>query len=319
MFVRKAAALMLSLAFAGSVYAAAPMAKSPAPGYFRMMLGDFEITALNDGTTSLPVDKLLTNIKPEEVAAHLTKAHFTPPVETSFNGFLINTGSKLVMVDSGAGSMFGPTLGKLVANLKASGYQPEQIDEIYITHMHGDHVGGLVKDGQAVFPNAIVRADKAESDYWLNPANAEKVPDNMKGGFKNAATAIGPYQALGHFKPFEGAVELVPGVKSQPTHGHTPGHSTYVVTSKDQKLVLIGDMIHVGAVQFPDPNATLAFDSDQKSAQVERLKLFADAAKQGYLLGAAHISFPGMFYLHSQGKGYEVQPVNFTQMNPTTP
>jgi len=315
MFLSKAATLMASLAFAASLQAAAPMAKTPAPGYFRMMLGDFEITALNDGTTRLPFDKLLTNIKPEEITAALTKAHMPPPVETSFNAYLVNTGTKLVMIDSGAGTMFAPTLGKMLANLKAAGYQPEQVDEIYISHMHGDHIGGLVSNGQAVFPNAIVRADKAEADYWLSPANAEKAPEAMKGGFKNAATAIDPYKALGHFKPFEGAVELVPGVRSQPAHGHTPGHSTYVVTSKDQKLVLIGDMIHVGAVQFAEPTATLLYDSDAKAAFAERQKLFDDAARQGYLLGAAHIAFPGIFYLHPQGKGYEYQPVNFTQMN----
>jgi len=311
----RVAALLASLA-ASAVHAAAPMAKTPAPGYFRMMLGDFEVTALSDGTVNLPMDKLLTNVKPEELSAAFAKAHISAPVETSVNAFLINTGAKLVMIDSGAGAMFGPTLGKLVANLKASGYQPEQVDEIYITHMHGDHIGGLVNgSGQALFPNAILRADKAEADFWLNSANAEKVAPDMKGGFKAAQTAIAPYQALGHFKPFEGGVELVPGVTAQAAHGHTPGHAVYVVSSKGQKLVLIGDLIHVGAVQFADPGVTIAFDSDSKAALAERQKLFADAAKQGYMLGAPHISFPGLFYLHADGKGFQPVPVNFTQMN----
>src|SRR5881628_3058754 len=107
------------------------------------MVGDFEVTPISDGTVDLPVDQLLRE-KPETTRATLERNHLKVPTETSDNAYLINTGSKLVLVDTGAGVLFGPTLGKLVANLKAAGYKPEQVDEIYITHMHGDHVGGLV-------------------------------------------------------------------------------------------------------------------------------------------------------------------------------
>jgi glyoxylase-like metal-dependent hydrolase (beta-lactamase superfamily II) len=313
------AALVAGFVLAGMAsmpsQAAAPMAKVPAPGYFRMMLGDFEITALNDGTVGLQPEKILSNTTPEKVAAALAGAHMASPVETSVNAFLVNTGSKLVMIDSGAGAMFGATLGKLVSILKASGYQPEQIDEIYITHMHGDHVGGLVANGQPVFANAVIRADKAEADYWLSQDNLDKAPDNMKGGFKSAQAALGPYVAAGRFKPIDGAAELVPGIAAQPSKGHTPGHDSYVVTSKGQKLVLIGDLIHVAAVQFPEPAVTISFDKDSKAAAAERDRQFTDAAKQGYLLGAAHLSFPGIGYVHANGGAYSWQPVNFTQMN----
>jgi len=295
--------------------AAAPMVKTPAPGFFRMMLGDFEITALNDGTANLPVDKYLTNITPERVTAALTSAHLPPPVETSFNAFLVNTGSKLVLIDSGAGAMYGPTLGKLVANLKASGYQPEQIDEIYITHMHLDHIGGLVANGKPVYANAVVRADKAEADYWLSQDNLDKAAEDAKGRFRNAQAAFGPYIAEGRFKPIDGAAELVPGVTAQPSKGHTPGHNSYVVASKGQKLVLIGDLIHVGSVQFAEPSATMSFDTDSKMAAAERLRQFKDAAQQGYLIGAAHLSFPGIGYVHANGSAFTWQPVNFTQVN----
>ena len=117
------------------------MAKTMAPGFYRMMLGDFEITALSDGTVNLPVDKILTGIKPAEVNKALAKQGLKAPLETSVNGYLVNTGEKLVLIDAGASNLFGPTLGKLVANLKAAGYTPEQVDEIYITHLHPDHVG----------------------------------------------------------------------------------------------------------------------------------------------------------------------------------
>lgn len=297
----------------GSASAAAPLAKTPAPGFFRMMLGDFEVTALSDGTVDLPVHTLLKT-KPERVQKALADMHLKTPLETSVNAYLINTGSKLVMIDSGAGGLFGPTLGGLLANLKASGYQPEQIDEIYITHLHGDHVGGIAKDGVTAFPNAVVRVNKKDADFWLSQANMDKAEGDAKNFFKGAMASIGPYSAAKRFQPYEGDVELVPGVKSFATHGHTAGHSNYIVESKGQKLILIGDLIHVGAVQFNDPSVTIAFDSDEKAAYAQRKQTFAAAAKEGALVGAAHIQFPGLGHLHSQGKGYAWVPVNYTQM-----
>ena len=143
-------------------HAAAPPAKGQAPGWYRMPLGAFEVTALSDGTVDLPVDKLLTGATPAKVQAALMRAYLKAPVETSVNGYLINTDTKLVLIDSSAAGLFDPTLGKLMANLKASGYTPEQVDEIYLTHMHADHVGGIsTADGKPVFPNAIVRDRKS--------------------------------------------------------------------------------------------------------------------------------------------------------------
>lgn len=129
---------------------------SQAPGFYRMMLGEFELTALNDGTIDFPMDTILTNAKPGEVDALFHAEYLKPPIRTSINQFLVNTGSKLVLVDTGAGSFLGPTLGRLPANMKAAGYDPAQIDEVLITHMHVDHVGGLIHDGKASFPNATI-------------------------------------------------------------------------------------------------------------------------------------------------------------------
>ncbi|GGE91795.1 MBL fold metallo-hydrolase [Massilia psychrophila] len=298
---------------AAPAFGAAPMAKTPATGYFRMMLGDFEVTAVNDGTVDLPVDKLLQGIKPAVLNAALTRSFLKAPLETSVNAFVINTGSKLVLVDAGAAGLFGPTLGKFVANLKAAGYQPEQIDEIYLTHMHADHVGGLAANGKPVFPNAVVRAQKQESDYWLSQANMDKTPA-MADAFKGAMLSLNPYVSAGKFKAFEGNVELVPGISSLSGKGHTPGHATYIVESRGQKLVLIGDLVHVSAVQFDHPEATMSFDSNQKSAAAERKQAFDAAARGRYLVGAVHLQFPGIGHIRKDSKGYEFIPVNYTQM-----
>jgi len=302
-----AAVLMAPLAQAG-----APQVQTQAPGYYRMMLGDFEVTALSDGTVGLHVEKLLQGTTPKKVESALAKWRLGLPLETSVNGYLVNTGSKLVLIDAGAGGLFGPTLGKLVANLKASGYTPEQVDEIYITHMHPDHVGGLAADGKVVFPNAVVRADQADADFWLSAANLEAAPKESKGFFQGAQASLKPYVDAGRFKAISADEELVPGIKAVATHGHTKGHRNYVVESKGQKLVLWGDLMHVAAVQFATPAVTIAFDTDQKAALAQRRKAFAEAAKQGYFIGASHLSFPGIGHLSAQGAGYSFQPTNYT-------
>jgi glyoxylase-like metal-dependent hydrolase (beta-lactamase superfamily II) len=311
--LRLTAAACAAAFIAAPTNAAAPMAKTPAPGYFRMMLGDFEVTPLSDGTVDLPVDKLLTQ-KADKTNASLAKAHLKAPLETSDNAYLINTGTKLILIDTGAGVLFGPTLGKIGASMKAAGYSPEQVDEIYLTHMHSDHLGGLTAQSKAAFPNAVVRASKKEADHWLNAANLEKAPEDAKGTYKNAIAALDPYIKAGKFKTFEGDVEVSPGIRAQGGHGHTPGHTTFVIESRGQKMVAMGDLIHVAAVQFENPAVTIGFDGDQKAAAAARKKLFDAAAKDGTLLGGAHLQFPGLGYLRAEGKGYRWIPVNYTQM-----
>ena len=313
-FTRTLLAAALALAtLSPAVQAAAPMVKTPAPGYARVMLGDFEITPLSDGTADLPMDQLLRQ-KAELTRSALEKQFLKLPLETSTNAFLINTGSKLVLVDTGAGAFFGPTLGKVLANLKAAGYQPDQVDEIYITHMHPDHVGGLASDGKRVFPNAVLRAAKVDADYWLNPANADKAPADKKGFFQPAQVSVGPYVQAGKFKAIEGDGELVPGISALAAPGHTPGHTIYLVQSRGQKLLLIGDLIHVASVQMDNPLVTIGFDSDEKMAYAARKKTFDAAAKEGELVGGAHLQFPGLGHLVGQNKGYRWVPVNYTQM-----
>ncbi len=294
--------------------AAAPMVKTPAPGYYRLMVGSFEVTAINDGTVELPVDKLLTNPEPKTNAA-LANSFLKAPLETSVNAYLINTGEKLVLIDAGAGALFGPTLGKFVANLRASGYEPAQVDDIYITHLHSDHIGGLVSNNALAFPNAVVHVDQKDSDFWLSKANLDKAPADAKSFYTNAIAMLTPYKTAKKFAPFNHKTQLTPGIKAVSTYGHTAGHSVYEVESQGQKLWLIGDLIHVAAVQLDHPEITIAFDSDQKKAAAERDKIFTQAAKEGILVGAAHIQFPGLGHLRKEGNSYDWIPVNFTQLH----
>ena len=295
-----------------SAHAGAPMVKKSGPGYYRMMLGDFEVTALSDGTVELPVNKILQNIKAAQVDSALARYSLKSPLETSVNAYLINTGDKLVLIDTGAAKLFGPTLGNMMDNLKASGYTPEQVDEIYVTHMHADHVGGLMAGDKLAFPNAIVRSDKQDADFWLSKDNLDKAPEAMKGFFQGAQASLNPYVSAGKYKPFEGNTDLAPGIKSVVTRGHTPGHSTYVVESKGQKLVVLGDLMHVAAVQFAQPGVTIQFDTDAKTTAAQRKKVYANATKEHYLFAVAHVSFPGIGRVRQDGSGYAWMPVNFS-------
>jgi glyoxylase-like metal-dependent hydrolase (beta-lactamase superfamily II) len=290
--------------------AAAPMAKTQPPGFYRMMLGDFEITALSDGTLPIAVDTVLTNTTPTKVQKALDRWYMKEPVPFSVNAYLINTGDKLVLVDAGTGAFFGPTLGKLADNLRASGYRPEQVDEIYITHMHADHIGGLVAGGALAFPNAIVRADQHDVDYWLSQAKMDAAPKDDQSAFKNAMLSINPYVAAGKFKPFNGDTDLVPGIKAKASPGHTPD----IIESKGEKLVLWGDLMHVAAVQFADPSVTVKFDSDSKEAAVQRKRAYVDAASHGYWVAAAHLPFPGIGHLRTEGNGYAWLPVTYAPL-----
>ncbi|RFP12282.1 MBL fold metallo-hydrolase [Duganella sp. BJB488] len=314
-FISKLSPLAAALVFAASApaYAAAPLAGTNAPGFFRVMLGDFEVTAISDGTVDLPMNKLLHQPQ-AKTDQELARAYLASPLETSVTGYLVNTGAKLVLIDTGAGNLFGPTLGKLLANLKASGYQPEQVDEVLITHMHPDHVGGLAANGQAAFPNATVRADRHDADYWLSQANMDKAPADSKGFFQGAMASVGPYAASQHLKPFDGATEITPGIRAVASYGHTPGHISYLVESKGKKLLLVGDLIHAGAVQFDHPEVTIGFDSDPKAAAAARHQFFTAAAKDGTLIGAAHLPFPGLGHLRSTGKAYVWVATNYTQL-----
>lgn len=289
---------------AAPALAAGPQLKGQAPGWYRLQLGDFEITALNDGTLDLPVDKLLQQ-PPANTLRALQHAYLGVPLETSVNAFLINTGSKIVLVDTGTAGLFGPTAGRVLANLKASGYAPEQVDEVVITHMHGDHIGGA-----GAFPNATLRLDKRDADFWLAPEQVAK-----SDGAKAIAAVVKAYADTGRFKPFDGSVdgvEIVPGVKAFPAYGHTPGHSNYVAESKGQKMMFWGDLMHVAAVQFKEPAVTIQFDSDPKTAAPAREKAYAAAAQGGYYVAVAHVSFPGIGRLRVDGKGYDWLPVNYS-------
>ena len=291
------------------------MAKTQAPGYYRMMLGQFEITALYDGYIGLD-RKLLHNAPETEIRSLLSRMFITSTqTETAVNAYLINTGSKLVLVDAGAAKVFGPTLGNVLKNLRASGYDPSQVDAILITHLHGDHMGGLLDDtGKPAFIKATIYVFKAENNFYLSPAIAEKAPADMQPYFKMARDIAAPYIALGKWKTFEDGNLPIPGIKAIAIPGHTPGHTAFEVSSGDLTLLIWGDLVHSMAVQFSNPDVSIDFDTDQKQAVATRKELFKSVAGRTLVAGM-HLPFPGIGRVQADGYNrYFWVPIQFFQL-----
>ncbi len=285
-------------------------------GFYQYQAGDVQITALLDGTNFMS-PKLFQNLPEKEVHAILKKyaAGQAKGVQTSINAFLVNTGKSLVLVDSGAASCFGAHLGSVLSNLKASGYQPEQVDTILLTHLHPDHVCGISQNGVANFPNATVYVSSDEANYWLNPKQAGKLPKEKQAGYlgtvEKIKQAIAPYQAKQRFKTYQ-LGDQVQGFKVINTAGHTPGHFSYELKTKDETIVFIGDIVHSHTVQFDKPTTAIDYDIDPKKAVQTRLKQFAEYAKGGQTIAAPHLPFPGIGHIYSaDAKSYQWIPVHF--------
>src|SRR6266481_5887141 len=269
-------------------------------GFYRMTIGDINVIALSDGTVGLQIlDGLLLNARSGEVQKLLAYNYQKSPIDASINAFLVQLNGKLILIDAGSAELVGPTANKLPDTLRSVGVQPEQITDI-----HPDHSGGLMEGDKKVFPKAIVHVDKREVDYWFDKAIAEKAAEPLKTFFSQVDAKVKPYLDSGQLKTFEGATQFFPGVRSQPSYGHTPGHSLYVLENGREKVVFCGDLVHVGAVQFDDPSVCIKFDSDPAKAAEQRKKTYADAAKHRYLLAFSHVSFPGVGHARKEGDHY---------------
>lgn len=283
-----------------------------AAGYYRMTLGKLRITAVSDGTVTVPLNTLLTNISPAKLRQAMARDAMTPQAETSINAYIIDDGKKRILVDTGAGELFGHNGGNLLTNLAAAGYPAESIDAVLLTHIHADHSGGVSRNGKPAFPAAEVFVDKRDVDFWLNPANVNKVEASEAHTFADSERTLRPIINAGKLKTFLAPATLPGGIRAESTAGHTPGSVLYRVESEGQTLVLWGDIIHAKAVQMPDPKVAIHFDVNQKQAIATREKILKQAAEQGYWVAAAHISFPGLGHVQHDGNAYRWVPANYT-------
>lgn len=293
----------------GFAFAKAALSGHQVVGAYRQPVGTFEVIALNDGMIELPV-ALFVGADPGEAGKLLTARSFpADKAPTAVNAFLINTGDKLVLIDSGTGTLMGPTLGRFAANLAAFGIDPASIDVIAMTHLHPDHFGGLLTaEKKIAFPKAQFVVSEADTKFWLDEGVAAKAPADAKMFFDSARAMVSPYIAAGNVRFIADGQEVVPGVTAHAAPGHTLGHTMYRVTSGSDTLLIWGDIVHAYAMQFAHPEWAIAFDVDPKQAIATRNKVMDMAATDKLTVAGAHLPFPGIGHVVRSATTYGYEP-----------
>ncbi len=317
-----AATALAPIAAYSPVRAAAPATGKQVPGWYRYKVGTIEVTAVTDGARTTPIpDNYIVNANKDAIntalgGMYLEKDKLTAPYTTA----VVNTGSKLVVIDTGLGpNMFEQSkgaVGQFHTNLAAAGIDRNAVDIVIISHCHPDHINGLLTaDSKPAFPNAEIMVPANEWAYWSDDGNMSKVPAGnvVETMFKNERRVFG---ALGNkVTPYASDKEIVPGIASHATHGHTPGHTSHLISSGSAKVLVQGDVVGgVGALFVRNPGWHLMFDMDAAMAEQTRRKLYDMAATEKLLIQAYHLPFPALVYIEKSGTGYREIPVPW---NPT--
>ncbi len=272
-----------------------------APG---IVVGEFTVTAVSDGVLNSNHDVILGIDKAE--SARLTGVPYGEPLPLDVNCFLIRHRGRLILSDAGSGHTMGPTLGRLPQNLRAIGVAPEAIDTIMLTHLHPDHSLGLIDEaGRAVFPNAQLIVHEAEAAFWLDRAEQSADSERVTRNTKAQRRVTAPYRD--RIRRIEDG-EVLPGITAMLRPGHTPGHTTWLIESGGQRLLLWGDIVHLASVQMARPDATLVFDVEPKLARASRERVLEFAAAEGLLVAGAHLPFPGIGRVERAGHGFRFDP-----------
>ncbi|KUJ04558.1 MBL fold metallo-hydrolase [Stenotrophomonas maltophilia] len=288
-------ALLLALSSLPLVALAEATSTAPTqqvPGVYHQRIGALQVTALFDGVVALGRQEVVD--VPPTLVSRLLEGRYVPEdkkgLQTAINAFLIRQGNHLTLVDTGTAQCFGPGLGQVLGNLRASGVDPAEVDEVLLTHAHPDHLCGVLDaQGKPAYPNATVWLSKADADYWLNPASEATAPKGVRFAFPLARNAVAPYQASGHLRTFSPGDALPGGAVAMDTHGHTPGHVSYRFDSQGQSLLVWGDVLHFHAVQFAHPEAAFEADSDRTAAIASRRGLLQQATANGWWVAGAHL------------------------------
>jgi glyoxylase-like metal-dependent hydrolase (beta-lactamase superfamily II) len=284
-----------------------------APGVYRLKVGAYEVTVLNDGSAALPTKFFSGDA---EGSAKLLENAFVASKDmapTTFNEWLINTGDKLVLVDTGYSNGAGPLAGKLPKALAAAGVSPADIDAVIVTHIHPDHCNGLLTtDKQVAFPNATIHVNADELAWWLE--GDVKVPEGkpfFKQLFEDGRAAFKPYVDANKVQTFKDGAELAPGVTAVTAAGHTVGHTMVRVANGSGQLLIWTDIVHSTALQFPEPERAIAYDIEPPKAIATRKKVMDMAATDRLLIAGTHIGFPGVGYVARASSGYAFVPVSW--------
>jgi glyoxylase-like metal-dependent hydrolase (beta-lactamase superfamily II) len=281
------------------------------PGVYHRRVGDIVVTAISDGFLDGTLD-VLRNVT-QEAARQILAESFRPARRTAVNAFLVYSAGRLALIETGSGNYLLPTAGKVMANIKAAGVDPADIEAILLTHMHPDHSAGLtdMATGRRNFPNAELVVHENEPRHWFDDAKMAVATERArKLYFQCAREQTAPYRdRMRLFK--EG--EIFPGVTAIPRHGHTPGHTTFMISSGKEQLLIWGDTVHVPEVQTARPEVCMEFDTDADAAAASRRKVFDMVATERLLVTGMHLHFPGFAHLARRGAGYQLIPAAWEQ------
>ncbi len=268
----------------------------------RRMLGDVEVLAFNDGILPTTVDCALGVELPD--AERMTGFKSGERFFLHVNEYVLRIEGRTVLIDAGSGNNMYPTLGCLPGNLRAGGIDPLSVDAILMTHLHPDHMHGLVDDdGAPVFPNAELILHETEAAFWMDraPTGNPKIDKNLPHVERNTR----PYRQR---LRLVGESEVLPGVRAHLCPGHTPGHTAWVIASRGETGVMWGDLVHLQQIQVARPEVAVTYDLDGALAARSRKETFAMCAEGGWLVLGAHLDFPGFGRLRREGAGYRIDP-----------
>jgi glyoxylase-like metal-dependent hydrolase (beta-lactamase superfamily II) len=292
-------------------HAAAPVADKQAAGIYRYKVGSFEITVLNDGANrmQLPAD-LVANASKDQVNSALAAAFMDKDVFVGpYNPIVVNTGQKLVLIDTGTGegafaASKGAT-GLLLANMAVAGIDPKAIDTVIISHYHGDHVNGLLRaDNSLAFPNAEILVGAEEHKFWMDDGQMSRATKGrMEDLFKNNRRVFSGEVAK-RVRTYEWDKEVVPGVTAVGTPGHSPGHTSFVVSSGSSKVFVQSDLTHVPYLFVRNPGWHAFYDQDAAMAEATRRKALDMLAAEKMMVQGFHFPFPAQAYIEKTSTGY---------------
>lgn len=287
--------------------ARAPLAHAPTLGALRRKVGSIEVTALLDGYIDIGSELVIGLAEAD--AERLAEASFQKPGprRAPVNAYLVNLGDRLVLVDAGTSDSMGPSLGRLPAAIEAAGVSPDQIDTLLITHMHPDHINGvLTPAGQALFANAELVVTATDYAFWHDDANMNQAPDEAKPFFIGARKAAAAY--ADRLRQVDGEREALGSIRTVPLPGHTPGHAGFIVESDGEALFIWGDVVHMATYQFARPDWSIAFDVDSKLAAETRKRTLDRVAADRMLIAGMHLPFPGIGHVARDGDAYRFVP-----------
>ncbi|CAN1507176.1 GloB Zn-dependent hydrolases, including glyoxylases [Rhabdaerophilaceae bacterium] len=292
-----------------AAFARAPMAGTQSPSFFRFKVGEFEVTALHDGNGQFPLPpNFVRNADIKDVQAILAESgQPTDKWTNTFTTLLVNTGSKLVLIDTGFADNGAPTNGKTVAQMKAAGIEPSQVDVILLSHFHGDHLQGTrLKDGKLTYPNAEIMVPEMEWAFWMDDAKLAAAPDAMKGAFAGVHRVLKPSAA--DVKRFKWGDEVVTGITAVDASGHTPGHTAFMIASGTGKLMYVADTTNNPAVFARNPEWRVMYDMDPEKSVATRKRLLDMAATDKIQISFYHGNFPSTGFIAREGAGYRLVP-----------